>query len=84
VIKYRGLAKEQNFAKLTKLPQLRSSVTGRKDQDITITISAFLRERMFSGKLKRYWIIFTVNTVILASPHTLQWPMWPSLMVHCW
>jgi len=40
-------------AKLTKLLQLRSIVTGRKDQGTRIKISAFLRERMFSKKLKK-------------------------------
>ena len=72
--KIQRISQRAELAKLTKLPHLQSSVTGRKDQDTRIKISAFWRERMFSKTLKKYWIIFTVNTVIPASPHTLRWP----------
>ena len=72
--KIQKISQRAELAKLTKLLQLRSSVTGRKDQDTRIKISAFLRERMFSRKLRKYWIIFTVNIVIPASPHNFRWP----------
>jgi len=44
--KIQKYSQRAELAKLTKLPHLQSSVTGRKDQDTRIKISAFLGHRL--------------------------------------